>query len=108
MEKCTYCVQRIQAVKIDAKNESIGKDEGPVIKDGTIQTACQQVCPTQAIQFGDLADQKSQVTKDRAADRAYAMLSELNIKPRTGYLAKIRNPNPALEDAEHEHDRHSG
>jgi molybdopterin-containing oxidoreductase family iron-sulfur binding subunit len=108
MEKCTYCVQRIQAAKIDAKNESIGRDEGPVIRDGTIQTACQQACPTRAIQFGDLADQKSQVAKDRVADRAYAMLSELNIKPRTGYLAKIRNPNPALEDAEHEHDRLTG
>jgi molybdopterin-containing oxidoreductase family iron-sulfur binding subunit len=102
MEKCTYCVQRIQAVKIDAKNLR------RAIRDGEIETACQQACPTRAIEFGDLADASSRVAKAQAVDRAYAMLAELNVKPRTSYLAKIRNPNPELEKADHEHDRHSG
>jgi molybdopterin-containing oxidoreductase family iron-sulfur binding subunit len=102
MEKCTFCVQRIQAAKIDAKNE-----RRPV-RDGEIQTACQQACPTRAIEFGDLNNRESQVAAAWQADRAYAMLAELNVKPRISYLAKIRNPNPELEDAEHEHDSHSG
>jgi molybdopterin-containing oxidoreductase family iron-sulfur binding subunit len=102
MEKCTYCVQRIQSVKIDAKN-----DRRP-IRDGEIRTACQQVCPTQAIEFGDLNDNQSRVAMAQRADRAYAMLSELNVKPRTSYLAKIRNPHPDLEDAGHEQHRHTG
>lgn len=90
MEKCTYCVQRIQSVKIDAKN-----DHRP-IQDGEIKTACQQACPAQAIEFGDLNDSESRVSKAHADPRAYGMLSELNVKPRTKYLARIRNPNPAL------------
>ncbi|MEE8452187.1 MAG: TAT-variant-translocated molybdopterin oxidoreductase [Thermoguttaceae bacterium] len=93
MEKCTYCVQRIQAAKIEAKND------GETVKDGAIKTACQQVCPTGAIVFGDLANRKSAVAQTIEAQngRNYAMLGELNVKPRTTYLAKIRNPNPALE-----------
>jgi molybdopterin-containing oxidoreductase family iron-sulfur binding subunit len=102
MEKCTYCVQRIQAVKIDAKNASRR------IRDGEIKTACQQVCPARAIEFGDLADQRSRIANAQSAERAYAMLAELNVKPRTTYLAKIRNPNPELESAEDEHDSHTG
>ena len=105
MEKCTYCVQRIQSVKIDAKN-----DRRP-IQDGEIKTACQQACPTQAIDFGDLNDPESRVSKAHADPRAYGMLSELNVKPRTKYLARIRNPNPALvhhestpEDYKNHHD----
>jgi molybdopterin-containing oxidoreductase family iron-sulfur binding subunit len=97
MEKCTYCVQRIQATKIVAKNA------GRPIADGEIRTACQQVCPAQAIEFGDLADPASRVAKARGAGRAYEMLAELNVKPRTSYLARIRNPNPELEEAAHEH-----
>ena len=93
MEKCTYCVQRIQNTRIDARNEgrAIGADE--------IQTACQQACPAQAIVFGDLNNPASAVAKAHGDPRAYAMLAELNVKPRTKYLARIRNPHPWL--AEH-------
>jgi molybdopterin-containing oxidoreductase family iron-sulfur binding subunit len=91
MEKCTYCVQRIQAVKIDAKNHR------RELQDGEIRTACQQVCPSQAIVFGDLNDAASAVARASASDRAYRMLAELNVKPRTSYLARIRNPNPELK-----------
>jgi len=91
MEKCTYCVQRIQNVKIEARSE------GRPIRDGEIQTACQQACPTRAIEFGDLNQSNSRVAKSHHQDpRAYAMLAELNVKPRTVYLARIRNPHPAL------------
>ena len=102
MEKCTYCVQRIQAAKIAAGGA------GRTIRDGEIQTACQQVCPTGAIVFGDLADQQSRVLKLHNSDRAYAMLAELNVRPRTMYLARIRNPNPQLETAGAAHDSHQG
>ncbi|MCP4191951.1 MAG: TAT-variant-translocated molybdopterin oxidoreductase [Planctomycetaceae bacterium] len=90
MEKCTYCVQRIQKVKIDAKNS-----QRP-IRDGEIVTACQEACPSHAIEFGDLNDPKSRVAKAHHDPRAYGMLEELNVKPRTKYLARVRNPNPAL------------
>jgi molybdopterin-containing oxidoreductase family iron-sulfur binding subunit len=93
MEKCTYCVQRIQAVKIDKKNQR------QPIPDGAIQTACQQACPSQAIVFGDLADSNAQVSRLVHDDRAYAILAELNVKPRTTYMAKIRNPHPDLATA---------
>jgi molybdopterin-containing oxidoreductase family iron-sulfur binding subunit len=86
MEKCTYCVQRIKAVTIPAKN-----DRRPV-KDGEIVPACAQTCPTQAITFGDLNDPESRVRKAQDHDRSYAMLAELNVKPRTQYLAKVWNP----------------
>jgi len=102
MEKCTYCVQRIQKVKIDAKT---GRR---TIEDGEIKTACQQACPSQAIEFGDLNDPNSVVAKAHASNRAYGMLSELNVKPRTKYLARIRNLNPALveHDALQQTDTH--
>jgi molybdopterin-containing oxidoreductase family iron-sulfur binding subunit len=95
MEKCTYCVQRIQAAKIHASNRR------EPIRDGQIQTACQQVCPTQAIAFGDLDAKDDQgrpslVARLRQSERAYEMLAELNVKPRTSYLARIGNPNPQL------------
>ncbi len=90
MEKCTFCVQRIAAVKIPAKNER------RTIKDGEITTACQQACPSNAISFGDLNDKSSVVAKQHALPRAYAMLGELNTKPRNLYLAKITNPHPDL------------
>ena len=94
MEKCTFCVQRIQSVKIDFKNNQ------RAIVDGEIQTACQQACPAGAINFGDLLDQQSEVSKSHANPRSYAMLAELNVKPRTKYLARIRNPHPGLATAE--------
>lgn len=86
MEKCTYCVQRINRSKIKAKNE---KRE---LVDGDVMPACAQSCPTHAITFGDLADPKSQVSLTQKSHRAYKMLAELNVKPRTSFLAKLRNP----------------
>ncbi|MCH5373895.1 MAG: 4Fe-4S dicluster domain-containing protein [Planctomycetes bacterium] len=99
MEKCTYCVQRIQNAKIDAKSH------GRPVRDGEIVTACQQACPTRAIEFGDLNQPSSRVARAHANPRAYAVLAELNIKPRTNYLARIRNPHPAFA-AEHAHEQH--
>jgi molybdopterin-containing oxidoreductase family iron-sulfur binding subunit len=93
MEKCTYCVQRIQEAKIKSKRT------GKPIKDGDIVTACQQACAAECITFGDLADPTSRVAKARAKDRAYRLLADLGTRPRTTYLGKIRNPNPAMEKA---------
>ena len=92
MEKCTYCVQRIQNTKIKAKNEH--RDIGP----NEITSACQDACPTSAIKFGDLHNTDSDVAKAHASPRAYSMLEELNNRPRTKYLARVRNPHPALVD----------
>ncbi len=91
MEKCTYCTQRISKGKLDAKLA------GRALRDGDIKTACQQACPASAIEFGDLRDPESRVVKAKAEARHYALLEELNTKPRTTYLTKVRNPNPDLE-----------
>jgi Fe-S-cluster-containing dehydrogenase component len=91
MEKCTYCVQRIQAGKISAKRE------GRQIKDGDIKSACQQACPTSAIAFGDLNDPNSRVAKWAEINRNYKLLAEIGTRPRTSFLARIRNPNPKLK-----------
>jgi molybdopterin-containing oxidoreductase family iron-sulfur binding subunit len=91
MEKCTYCTQRINRAKIDAK---LARRE---LRDGEVKTACQQACPASAIEFGNLRDPSSRVARAKADPRNYALLDELNTKPRTTYLAKVRNPNPELE-----------
>jgi molybdopterin-containing oxidoreductase family iron-sulfur binding subunit len=93
MEKCTYCVQRIQETKI--KSQAEGRRDQ--IKDGEIKTACQQTCPADAIVFGNINDPESRVAKLKKQERNYAMMAELDIRPRTTYLAKVRNPNSELE-----------
>jgi MoCo/4Fe-4S cofactor protein with predicted Tat translocation signal len=92
MEKCTYCVQRVSRAKSDERLRSGSKK--PV--DGAVQTACQQACPANAIYFGDLTDRDSEVSRAKLNERNYVMLEELNVRPRTSYLAKLRNPNPDM------------
>ncbi|WP_432799052.1 TAT-variant-translocated molybdopterin oxidoreductase [Poriferisphaera sp. WC338] len=102
MEKCTYCTQRITREKIDTKNawaQGITNDDPkapgkPTVAVDAIQTACQQVCPTDAIVFGNLLNKQSQVTKNMSEPRTYGVLTDLNTRPRTQYMAKIRNPQP--------------
>ncbi|MBV8858333.1 MAG: TAT-variant-translocated molybdopterin oxidoreductase [Acidobacteria bacterium] len=87
MEKCTYCVQRIEYAKMEAEKES------RKVRDGEIKTACQATCPTEAIIFGDLNDPNSRVAKLHAQKRRYDLLADLNTRPRTAYLGSVRNPN---------------
>ena len=86
-------MQRINAARINSRNEN------REIRDGEIKTACQQVCPTQAIVFGDLGKADTAVSKKKASPRNYVLLHELNTRPRTSYLASVRNPNPELHTA---------
>jgi molybdopterin-containing oxidoreductase family iron-sulfur binding subunit len=98
MEKCTYCVQRINRARIEAKKERRR------IRDGEVVTACQEACPSQAIVFGDINDPSSEVSRWKAEALNYRLLTELATQPRTTYLAKITNPNPALVDEPAEHE----
>jgi molybdopterin-containing oxidoreductase family iron-sulfur binding subunit len=91
MEKCTYCVQRIQSAKIQSEIED------RQVHDGEIVTACQSVCPTEAIVFGNINDPNSKVAKLKALERDYSLLGELNTRPRTTYLSALRNPNPEIK-----------
>ena len=92
MEKCTYCVQRIRAADIRARIEDrpIGTDE--------VVTACQAACPTEAISFGDIRNRDSEVHRRKRLPLDYGLLTELGTRPRTTYLARVRNPNPKLDD----------
>ena len=90
MEKCTYCVQRISKKRIAAE-----RDHRDLV-DGEVKTACQQACPTRAIAFGNINDAESEVTRWKASSLNYALLGELNVRPRTTYLAKVKNTNVAL------------
>jgi molybdopterin-containing oxidoreductase family iron-sulfur binding subunit len=91
MEKCTYCVQRINQARVNAKLDD------RQIRDGEILTACQSACPTDAIVFGNINDPNSRVSKLKASPLNYSLLAELNTHPRTTYLAIVRNPNVELE-----------
>lgn len=91
MEKCTYCIQRIQEAKIRAEKED------RTVRDGEIITACQQACPTQVFSFGSINDPNSRVARLKSDPLNYGMLAELNVRPRTSYLAKLRNPNAEIE-----------
>jgi Fe-S-cluster-containing dehydrogenase component len=91
MEKCTYCVQRIMAAKIEADKDN------REIRDGEIITACQQACPTNAITFGNINDKNSKVAKIKAQERNYGVIADVNTRPRTTYIAEVINPNSELE-----------
>jgi len=92
MEKCTYCIQRINKAKIASELED--RD----VRDGEILTACQQSCPTQALVFGNINDPNSRVAKLKAQSRDYSLVAELNTRPRTTYQARLRNPNPEIKE----------
>jgi MoCo/4Fe-4S cofactor protein with predicted Tat translocation signal len=100
MEKCTYCVQRISRARIDAKNQ------GREMKDGDVVTACEAACPAQAIVFGDVNDPASRVSRLKANARSYGLLTGLQTKPRTTYLAAVKNPNPEIPGAGGSEARH--
>jgi molybdopterin-containing oxidoreductase family iron-sulfur binding subunit len=100
MEKCTYCVQRVENGKIQwkVKMSQAGDPGNVVVPDGIIKTACQQVCPVEAIAFGNILDEHSAVSKAKAREQDYGLLAYLNTRPRTTYLGRLRNPNPNMPD----------
>jgi len=91
MEKCSYCVQRINAAKIESEKQDRS------VRDMEILTACQQSCPSEALVFGNINDPNSRVSKLRKNSLNYSLLEELNTRPRTTYQARLRNPNPEIE-----------
>jgi molybdopterin-containing oxidoreductase family iron-sulfur binding subunit len=97
MEKCSYCVQRIEEAKIEADKEN------RAVRDGEIVTACQQACPAAAITFGNKNDPHSRVTALRAMERSYQVIADQNTRPRTTYVAEVLNLNQELEEAPVEH-----
>jgi molybdopterin-containing oxidoreductase family iron-sulfur binding subunit len=99
MEKCSYCVQRIEEAKIAAHVRAGASGENLKIPRDSFTSACAQACPNDAIVFGDVADPESRVSKMKAQDRNYRLLAYLNVNTRTSYLARIRNPNPKMPDA---------
>nr|MBN2278176.1 Fe-S-cluster-containing hydrogenase [candidate division Zixibacteria bacterium] len=99
MEKCTFCIQRINRAKQAAKKEN------RAVRDGEIITACQQACPTRAITFGNINDTSSAVTALKKMDRNYELLVELNVRPRNSYLARLRNPNLKLAEGMDNNDK---
>lgn len=99
MEKCSYCIQRINGARAEMKVQKlVDANNIPVIPDGFFQSACQQACPSDAITFGDINDKKSKVAAMRANGRSYGLLAYLNTRPRTSHMVKVMNPNPALCD----------
>jgi molybdopterin-containing oxidoreductase family iron-sulfur binding subunit len=92
MEKCTYCVQRIEEAKVEADKEN------RLVRDGEIVTACQQACPAAAITFGNINDKQSRVAKLRAMERSYQVIADQNTRPRTTYVAEVLNLNQELEE----------
>jgi Fe-S-cluster-containing dehydrogenase component len=98
MEKCTFCVQRIEEAKIAAHVRAGASADARIPRD-SFTTACAQACPNDAIVFGDINDPESRVSKMKQQDRNYRLLQYLNVGTRTSYLARIRNPNPKMPDA---------
>ncbi|MFK7884272.1 MAG: TAT-variant-translocated molybdopterin oxidoreductase [Phycisphaerales bacterium] len=104
MEKCSYCIQRVNQGRQDAKINGTWSEADQVapIADGLIQSACQQACPTGAISFGDILDPDSQVSKEKDSHRTYLLLGYLNTRPRTTYMMRVRNPNADIRAIEHD------
>tara|TARA_R110002072_G_scaffold42064_15_gene118297 strand:+ start:14966 stop:18589 length:3624 start_codon:yes stop_codon:yes gene_type:complete len=104
MEKCSFCIQRVNQARQEVKIQGIWKDEDQVgpIPDGFFNVACQQACPSDAISFGDILDPNARVSKEKESGRSYLLLGYLNTRPRTTYMMRVRNPNPDIRHIEHD------